>query len=751
LETPFQAYRGDDSYVFVCYSHSDADEIYSELAQLNAEGVNVWFDEGIRPGSEWTQELATAIAGCSKFIFFVTTRSVLSRHCRDEVQYALKHGKSIVVVYLEDAELPPGLDLMLGSIQAVIRDSSDRAIYMRRLLEAIWDDVGGDEVAKSGIGHIPEPRWQPHSRPWRTQRKPAMWAAGIIFGLALVALYVWSRMEVSREAVPLPAQINSIAVLPFEDRGGFDDESFYPDSVSEDLLNRLAGLDRLSVASRRSSFRYRLADVEQLGLVEIARRLGVNSVLSGYIRRNGPSIRLSLELIDVSSGREFVRWSHSYNDRPIGDMLAIQAEITRALASELLPDGLSAQTEQRLARQSTSSSEAYEFYLQAKEILREPLGELAPLAKSVSLFSKAIELDPDFAWAKAGLCASNTLVYALGGNFEAARKSCERLIGMDEQLFDVRLALGDYYLKTGKLDSADTELRAAIELNPNSADARISLAELYAERFYQSQDELDRIRAEEAYLEAIKAEPEYWFVYHSYANYLTRQNRFQDALAQMKLAIAIKPTSTATLNNIGNIQYRLGLVTEAEETWKKSIFLNPNNRWAHSGLGIMYHYQRKFDRAVEHLKAACELSPDDHTLWGRLGESYRMLQGGQELAREAFDRAASLAEEDARINPTNWRTAGYLALYYAYLGKSEQAQAKLDLMFELNPGADPMTHYWAALVAYERDDVEAVFTELDLALANGFSAQKQFIEDEPALEALRKAHPARFAELLSRY
>jgi hypothetical protein len=81
----------------------------------------------------------------------------------------------------------------------------------------------------------------------------------------------------------------------------------------------------------------------------------------------------------------------------------------------------------------------------------------------------------------------------------------------------------------------------------------------------------------------------------------------------------------------------------------------------------------------------------------------------------------------------------------------DQSRTKLDVMFELNPGADPTTHYWAALVAYEREDVDEVFSELDLALANGFHTEKQFIEDEPALEPLRKAYPARYADLLNRY
>ena len=134
------AYEGGDGTVFVCYSHSDSDEVYPEIARLRAEGVNVWYDEGIALGTEWTDELAAAIEGCSSFLFYATTRSVQSRHCRDEVHYALKHEKSIVVVYLDDSDLPRGLDLALSSIQAVRRDAIEPARYLGQLLQALRNE-----------------------------------------------------------------------------------------------------------------------------------------------------------------------------------------------------------------------------------------------------------------------------------------------------------------------------------------------------------------------------------------------------------------------------------------------------------------------------------------------------------------------------------------------------------------------------------------------------------------------------------
>ncbi|MEJ2089853.1 MAG: tetratricopeptide repeat protein, partial [Gammaproteobacteria bacterium] len=173
--------------------------------------------------------------------------------------------------------------------------------------------------------------------------------------------------------------------------------------------------------------------------------------------------------------------------------------------------------------------------------------------------------------------------------------------------------------------------------------------------------------------------------------------------------------------------------------------------WAHDSLGMMYHYQQRYAEAVKHLEAACEISPDDHRVWGRLGESYRLLEGGMPNARKAFSKALALAANDAEIDPSDWITVGYMALYNGYLGNFAAADELLDRMFKLNAGNDPMTHYWAGLVAYETGDIDKTFHELDLALANGFSKEKHFIADEPALGPLRASQPERFQAMLDRY
>lgn len=144
MERPFPAYDGEGSYVFVCYAHDDAGVVYPEIQWLHDNGVNVWYDEGITPGEEFPERLGNAILGASLILFYVSPRSVESRHCRNEVFFSLDRNTPVLALHIEKTELPPGLALSTGTAQAVMRHEMGQAEYRRKLM------VGIQELTRAG-------------------------------------------------------------------------------------------------------------------------------------------------------------------------------------------------------------------------------------------------------------------------------------------------------------------------------------------------------------------------------------------------------------------------------------------------------------------------------------------------------------------------------------------------------------------------------------------------------------------------
>ncbi|MGK0224786.1 MAG: tetratricopeptide (TPR) repeat protein/TolB-like protein [Limisphaerales bacterium] len=731
MEPPFPAYRGDDNYAFICYSHKDAAEVYGEIESVHAQNINVWYDEGIRPGLEWTAELANAISRAHQFIFFATSNSVSSRHCRDEIQFALNHDIPMVVVWLQEVEFPPSLELTLGSIQAVKKQGASKSRYHQQLFETL----AGTTTSPTSS---PIPRSEPPKAHNKKNLSIAFFAAAVLVALGIGISNL--PLKLTEPTPPTP----SIALLPFSNQGGFDD-NYYPESVAEDLLNRLVSIDGLRVASRRASFVHSEAD----NLVEVAEKLGVQNILSGTIRLTKGSIRLYLELVGISDHKEVILWSKTYANQTTGKLLSVFAEVTNQVATEFFPQGIDAQSRSRIVRHSTQSVQAYELYLAAQAKLRSPFAQNT-LDEAAVLYRKAIALDPDFAWAKAGLCQTYITQYARVRTFEKAQPACEALIGMQPPLFEVRLALGRYYRETGQLDFAITELIAAVEQNQASAEAYVQLARAYSARYDLKKNETDKGQAQLLFLRAIEAEPDYWGTYHTYATYLSSYGDHEQAEAQLQHAVSLQPQSMPSLNNLANIQFKQGKSDLAEATWRRSLSIDNNNVYAHSGLATLLQYRGQTELSIQHLEKAVQLSPADHRGLGRLAEALTVA-GEQQRARSIFVMAIDLAEGQLKVNADKWQTLGFLGLYYAHLDDHDTAARYITRMFSLNATRDPLTHYWAGIVAVKRGDIETAFEEVEQALARGFGEQPHFITAEPALAVLSESNPTRFNDLIEKY
>ena len=146
LPPPFGAYAGAEPYVFVSYSHQDSEGVFPDIARLHQDGYRIWYDEGIDPGSEWPEEVAKALADAAVFLVFISPNAVTSRNVRNEINYALNHKKQFVAVHLIETALPPGLELRMGDMQALLRYRTAEGFYWRKLTKALPAGVHADAL-----------------------------------------------------------------------------------------------------------------------------------------------------------------------------------------------------------------------------------------------------------------------------------------------------------------------------------------------------------------------------------------------------------------------------------------------------------------------------------------------------------------------------------------------------------------------------------------------------------------------------
>jgi len=263
------------------------------------------------------------------------------------------------------------------------------------------------------------------------------------------------------------AALPSIAVLPFVNLTGNTDDDYLADGIAEEILNSLARLRTMHVAARSSSFAFRGSSID---LRAVGDRLGVRTVLEGSIRRSGKRLRVGVQLADATNG--FQLWSERY-DRQDEDVFDIEDHIAASVVETLKVTLVSAAGSPLPARRSTNL-EAYKLYLRG----RHAWNQVGPgIDRALDLFEQALELDPEFALAHAGIAD----VFIAAGIFETmspaeafplAHMSAERARTLDESLSEAHASLGAINLfYEWKFSAARVELERAISLNPSNVSA----------------------------------------------------------------------------------------------------------------------------------------------------------------------------------------------------------------------------------------------------------------------------------------
>lgn len=275
--------------------------------------------------------------------------------------------------------------------------------------------------------------------------------------------------ESSPASVPAPGTgqaIASIAVLPFADMSPNHDQEYLCEGLAEELINALTQVDGLRVAARTASFRFR-GKGEDVRLV--GQQLNVEALLEGSVRKSDDRLRVTVQLIEVASG--YHRWSHRF-DGQFKDVFAIQDEIAESVARSLR-GGTANLGEKRTSSRAPARTGAYELYLRGRQHL--PRIWLDDLKSAAELFRRAVELDPGYGPAYAGLATAHSTLYEWFGakdeDLAGAERASQRALELAPDLAEAHVARGCALSLMKRYEDASKEFDEAIRLNPNLFDA----------------------------------------------------------------------------------------------------------------------------------------------------------------------------------------------------------------------------------------------------------------------------------------
>ena len=531
---------------------------------------------------------------------------------------AILDGRPTSAVRL-NPDLPAELERIINKALEKDRDiryqhASDVKADLKRLKR---DTESGKAVASVEAS----PRW--------SRRTMLIGAAAFVFVIAAIAVAAFYFGSGSH------TRINSIAVLPFSNASGDPNTEYLSDGITEGVIDRLSGLPNLKVISRTSAFRYKRREIEPQ---KVGKELGVEALVTGRVIQRGDDLSVSVELVDAREDKQL--WGEQYTVKLV-DIISVQQRIATAVSGNLR-GRLTGEEKTGLNKSSATNPEAYQLYLKGRYHANQATA--AGLKKGIEYFQQAIDKDPGYALAYAGLADSYS---SLGGgwnylspsdSFPKAKAAAMKSLELDDTLAEAHAALA-YALFFGDWDwpSAEREFKRAIELNPNSA------------------------------------------LSHSrYAGYLETRRRFNESMAEAQRAQELDPLSPEIVSELAFVYLSTRRYDESIAQFQKALDLYPNAAVIRASLAWAYAMKRMYPQALaEYDKIADQdkaLAAENQAVAGSLGWVYAV------SGRRAD--ALKIAQEFRDLSSHAYVDFYIFAAIYAGLGDNDEAFRLLEKAYQ---------------------------------------------------------------------
>jgi eukaryotic-like serine/threonine-protein kinase len=514
-------------------------------------------------------------------------------------------------------DIPPKLEEIINKALEKDRDVRyQHASDIRADLKRLKRDMESGKSAPVGTS---APRW--------SRRSMLISALAFVFVVALVAVGVFYFGSPRN-------RIDSVAVLPFVNAGGDPSMEYLSDGITEGIIDRLSGLPNVKVISRTSAFRYKQRDIEPQ---KVAKELGVDALVTGRVVQHGDVLSVSAELVDAREDKQL--WGEQYS-RKLADIGSVQQEIATAVSGNLRVR-LTSEERTRLNKSSATNPDAYQLYLKGR--YRANQATEAGLRKGIEYFQQAIDQDPGYALAYAGLADTYS---ALGGGyiylpptdtFPKAKAAALKALQLDDTLAEAHAALAYAEFFDWDWPSAEREFKRAIELNPNSALSH------------------DR-----------------------YAECLKTRLRFNESVAEAKRAQELDPLSPEIVYQLGNVYLMARRYDESIAEFQKALDLDPNLPVVRASLAWAYAVKRMYPQALaEYDKIADQdkaVAAENQFVAGGLGWVYAV------SGRRAD--ALKIAKEFRDLSSHAYVDFYFSAVIYAGLGDKDEAFRLLEKGYE---------------------------------------------------------------------
>ena len=412
------------SDVFISYARSTETQARAIGEALRALGYGVWRDDEIPAHRAYADVIRERLKEAKAVVVIWSADAANSEWVRSEAERA-RSDRKLVQLTVDGSELPMPFDQTQCANMKGWAGDLDHAGW-RKVVESI--------AALTAGGATPGPSSAPAARP---------------------------RARLS------------ICVLPFANMSDDPQQEYFSDGISEDIITDLSKVSALTVSARNSSFAYKGKSLDQR---QVARDLGVSHVLEGSVRKAGPRVRITAQLIDGATGNHL--WAERY-DRDLTDIFALQDEISQAIVAALKLRLLPAE-KKAIERRGTDSAEAYDLYLMARKHWISGNFSVSQIEAIIRLAGRAVEIDPAYARA-----------WALMGNAQAhlrsrfsrrdidSRVAVDKALALDPELAEAHAAKAGSLRLEGRYDEAAEEIAIALHLDSESFEANIGAASLH--------------------------------------------------------------------------------------------------------------------------------------------------------------------------------------------------------------------------------------------------------------------------------